>query len=392
MDAGRRRVRGIAIVAVGIGIAATSLVAVPVAAGATGHTSASSPSQQAMKNASLAVARAFKGTNHNVDPTPRKAVAGKHVVIVSAGQASISAQIGVNAAVDAAHAIGWRVEVYDAKLNPANYAPLVRQAIAAHVDGIFLAAIDCQAIQAPLAEAKAANIAVIGLGSFDCNDPHGGGAKQGLFSAAINFGPGVKSAGAFSAAYGADQANYIIKKSNNQARIIALQDPEFTTLYYTYQGFKRTIDRSHGSKIVSTLQITLADFTGNTVVPKIQSELLRHPEATWIKSPFTYATTLGIVPALGTNERHIDVMGGEGFEPELDLVRDGKITAVNIYLSPWVAWAGVDTMNSVFRHEAPRPSGVGWVLADQTHNVPPSGEYQPSIDYRAQYKKVWGVG
>ena len=85
-------------------------------------------------------------------------------------------------------------------------------------------------------------------------------------------------------------------------------------------------------------------------------------------------------------------MGGEGFEPELDLIRDGKITAVNIYLSPWVAWAGVDTMNSVFRHEAPRPSGVGWVLADQTHNVPPSGEYQPSIDYQAQYKKAWGVG
>jgi ribose transport system substrate-binding protein len=338
------------------------------------------------------VSRAFLGTNRNVDPTPRPAVRRKHVVIVSAGQSSISAQIGVSAAVDAAHAIGWQVEVYDAKLDPANYAPLVRQAIAAHVDGIFLAAIDCQVVKAPLAEAKAAHIAVIGAGSFDCNDPHGGGSKQGLFSAAINFGPGVKSAGAFSAAYGADQANYTIMKSHNQARIIVLQDPEFTTLYYTYQGFKRTIDQSHGSRIVSVLDLTLADFTGNRVIPKIQAELLRHPEANWIKSPFTYATTLGIVPALGASDRHLDVMGGEGFAPELDLVRTDKITAVNVYLSPWVAWAAVDTMNSVFRHEPPRDSGVGWVLADRMHNVPASGEYHPKIDYQAEYRKVWGLG
>jgi ribose transport system substrate-binding protein len=384
-------VRNVAFIA--LNVAAIFLLVAPVAAATSARApSAASPSTQALKNATVAVSRAFKGTNRNVDPTPRRAVPGKHVVIVSAGQASISAQIGVNAAVDAARAIGWRVEVYDAKLDPANYAPLVRQAIAAGVDGIFLAAIDCQAVQAPLAEARAAGIAVIGLGSYDCNDPHGGGAKRGLFSAAINFGPGVKSAGAFSAAYGADQANYTIMKSKNQARIIVLQDPEFTTLYYTYQGFKRTIDRSHGSKIVSTLEITLADFTNNQVKPKIQAELLRHPEANWIKSPFTYATTLGIVPALGANDRHIAVMGGEGFEPELDLIREGKITAVNIYLSPWVAWAGVDTMNSVFRHEPPRASGVGWVLADQTHNVPASGEYEPAIDYQAQYRKVWGVG
>ena len=202
--------------------------------------------------ATRATNRAFKGTNRPVDATPRAAVPGKHVVVISAGQASISAEVGVDAAVEAAKAIGWQVEVYDAALNPANYAPLVRQAIAAKADGIILGAIDCQSVEAPLREARDANIAVIGGGAFDCNDPHGGNAKEGLFSAQINYGARVKNAGSFAEAYGADQANYIVSKSRNRAKILVLNDPEFTTLYYTNRGFKQVIEQSQGSKIAST--------------------------------------------------------------------------------------------------------------------------------------------
>ncbi len=89
------------------------------------------------------------------------------------------------------------------------------------------------------------------------------------------------------ASYGADQANYIVSKSKNRARIIMVTDPEFTTLYYTDQGFEKVIAKSGGSKIVSKLELTIDDFVGNQLVAKIQAELLRHPEATWIRSPYT---------------------------------------------------------------------------------------------------------
>ena len=142
---------------------------------------------------------------------------------------------------------------------------------------------------------------------------------------------------------------------------------------------------------MSTLEVTTADFTSGRLVGKIQAELLRHPEVTWIKSPFTFATTLGIVPALGPNPHRIDVMGGEGLEPELDLLRAGKITAVNVFPSEWFGWAAVDTLNSVFRKEAPAPSGLGWILADATHNLPASGPARLPVDFQAQYEKVWGA-
>lgn len=367
----------------------TSHASAPTSTPAGATTSASvSPLQAAI----AATALAEQGTNRNVDPTPRPAVKGKHIVVISSGQASISSQIPSDGAVAAAKAIGWQVDLYDAKLNPAQYAPLVRQAIAAGADGIILDAIDCQTVQQPLQEAKAKGIVVVAIYGFDCNDPHAGGAAQGLYSGQINFGPKATNIDAFTESYGADQANYIIAASNNQAKIIAIQDPEFTVLYYTYEGFKKTIDASGGSQIVDTLNITTSDLLSGQLVAKIQAELLRFPQANWIKSPYTYVSTLGIAPALGAKAGQINVMGGEGFAPELDLIRQGKLTAANVISSDWTGWASVDTMNSLFAHEAPVDSGIGWTITDKTHNLPASGAFIPPVDYKSEYKKAWGVG
>jgi ribose transport system substrate-binding protein len=388
---GTVRVSRVASLVAVFALAGVSITTSPIGAAVGRGAPSSQKSDAALAAATKATNAAFKGTYRSVDGTPRAAVKGKHLAIISAGQASISAQIPVAGAADAVEAIGWQADVYDGKLAPGTYPGLVRQAIAAGVDGIVLVAIDCQAVSQPLQEARAKGIAIIGLGSFDCNDPHGGGAKKGLFSAQLNFGPRGDNLDELVASYGADQANYIVSKSKNRARIIMVSDPEFTTLYYTDQGFEKTIAKSGGSKIVSKLEVTTADFVGSGLVAKIQAELLRHPEATWIRSPYTYATTLGIVPALGAQAGKIDVMGGEGYEPELDLLRDGKITAVNIFASDWEGWAAIDTMNSVFRKTPPVDSGLGWVMADAQHNVPASGSFDPRVDYRSQYRKAWAV-
>jgi ribose transport system substrate-binding protein len=348
-------------------------------------------SDQRLRAAERRTQQAFKGAYRPMDRTPRRAVAGKRIAVISAGQASVSAQVPADAAMAAAKQIGWDAQLYDGALVPAGYPGLVRQAVAPGVDGIVLVAIDCQAVKQPLQEAKQAGIVVIGIGSFDCDDPLGGGDAKGLFTTRLNFGPRGQDLGKLVESYGEDQANYIIAASENAAKVILLTDPEFTTLRYTDRGFTKTIRQSKGSKIVSRLEITTADFTNGKLVPKIQAELVKHPEATWIRSPYTYVTTLGIVPALGTRAGSIDIMGGEGSQDELDILRAGKITAVNIFPAAWEGWAAIDTMNSSFRGSEPVDSGLGWVLADRDHNVPASGPYEPPIDFRAAFRKVWGV-
>ncbi len=341
--------------------------------------------------AKAATALAEKGTNRNVDPTSRPAVKGKHVVVISQGEANLSSQIPSDAAVAAGKALGWTVDLYDGKLNSSLSVGLVRQAIAAGADGIILDAIDCQQIKAPLQEAKAKGIMVVGIYAFDCNDPKGGGSSDPLFSGQINFGPKATDVDAFTQSYGVDQANYIIAASNNTAKIIAIHDPEFVVLDWTLVGFQKAIEASGGSKIVSQLDVTASDILSGQITAKIQAEISRHPEATWIKSPYTFITLLGLVPALGSRAGQINVMGGEGFQPELDLLRQNKIQAVNIISSEWTGWAASDTLNSLFAKQKPADSGIGWTIADKDHNLPASGNFTPPIDFKTEYKKAWGV-
>ena len=153
------------------------------------------------------------------------------------------------------------------------------------------------------------------------------------------------------------------------------------------EGFRKTIEAAGGAEIVSTLEVTVSDLTTGKLVPaKIQAELLKHPEATWIKSPYTYVTTLGVAAALGANANKVKVMGGEGFADELDLIRSGKITAANIISSEWTGWGAIDTMNSFFLGQEPADSGIGWTIADATHNLPASGEFVKPVDFQAEYK------
>jgi ribose transport system substrate-binding protein len=359
--------------------------------GATGAAVGStSTSVDPLAAAQADVAAAEKGTYRDVDSTSRPAAKGKHIVIVSAGQSSISSATPALGAQAAAKAIGWQVDIYDAKLNAANYSPLIRQAIAAHVDGIIMDAIDCDQAQEAMQEAKSAGIAIVPIYAFDCTDPEAGNEPTGVYTAQINYGARGANVDAFTESYGANQANYIINASHNGAKIIAVTTPGFTVLTWTLKGFTNTINASGGSKIVDVMQVSLQDLTSGHLPAMIEAELLRHPEANWIKSPYTYVTTLGIGPALQGKAGSINVMGGEGFQPELDLLRSGIVTAVNVVSSEWTGWASVDTMNSVFSHQKPVDSGIGWQIADK-NTIPASGPFNPTVDFKSEYLKAWGV-
>ena len=260
------------------------------------------------------------------------------------------------------------------------------------VDGIILVSIDCQKVKNPLQAAKAKGIKITGIYAFDCNDPLAGNEPQGMFDAVTNYGPAAADIDAFTKLYGADQANYIISKSENKAKIIAINAPEYTVLNWTWAGFKETIEKSGGSEIVELVEITTPEVTNGGMVTKIQAALQKHPEATWIKSPFTYVTTLGIDVVLNQQNRKIDVMGGEGYKEELELMKKTPptVTAVNVIASEWTGWAAADTLNSIFRNEKAADSGLGWHLVDST-NLPKTEQYVAAVDFKATYRKAWGI-
>jgi ribose transport system substrate-binding protein len=301
--------------------------------------------------------------------------------------------VPVGAAEEAAKAAGWDVDVYDNQLNPANSEGLVRQAISSGADGIILQAIDCPGVKGPLQEAKAKGIQVVGIYAFDCNDPIFGGSDPALFSGSINYGADAQAGiGQFTEKYGADQAKAVIAATGGKAKVIFFNSTP-TVLQYTGKGFLEELEKCAECEVVAEIEFAGAEL-GPNLQQKATSALLQHPEANVVKSPYTSATLLGIAPAVKQSGRANDiyVMGGEGFEPELDLLRtDQGVSAVNIAPSDWTGWAAVDTMNSLFAGTEPVDSGLGWQLVDQDNNLPPSGPFVPEVDFKSIYKKAWGV-
>src|SRR6266536_1389396 len=328
----------------------------PAPSGQQAPTASVAGQQQSAKLQAL-----YKGTLKSPSTASRPAVKGKKIVIISAGQSSISSSVPVNAAEAAAKAIGWQVSVYDEQLNPANAPGLMRQAISSGADGIILDATDCPTVKGPLQEAKARGVVVVGIYSFDCNDPAFGAGGKPLFTGNIDYGVATgRAIDKFTESYGAAQADAMIAATGGKAQVIYFNDPEFVVLKQ-----------------------------------KAATALLQHPEANAVKSPYTAATILGIAPAVAQSGRvgQIYVMGGEGFQPELDLMRAHQgVNGAMIAPSDWTGFASIDTMNSLFRHQKPAYSGLGWQLVDATHNLPASGPFVSSINYKAIYEKAWGVG
>jgi ribose transport system substrate-binding protein len=337
----------------------------------------------------------YKGTLSSPDTTPRPGVKGKKIVIISSGQSSISSSIPVNAAKEAAQALGWQVTVYDAQLNPANDPSLMSQALASGADGVVLDAIDCSFVKSQLEQAKAKHVFVVPIYAYDCNDPFAGKGGQPLFSAYTNYGPEAnKNLGAFAEKYGFAQGQAAIAATGGKANVIFFNDEEATVLHYTGKGFKDAINGCSGCKIVADDEFKGLDL-GPTLQQRAASVLLQHPEANVVKSPFTAATLLSIAPAVQASGRasKLYVMGGEGFQPELDLIRTHQgVNAVMISPSDWTGWAAIDTLNSLFLGQKPAYSGLGWQLVDATHNLPASGPWVSPVDFKAIYKKAWGVG
>jgi ribose transport system substrate-binding protein len=390
-SARRMRVAGIC---VGLG-------ALTLAAACSGSSNSANTAPQPSNGGSSApvtnpaLASAYNGTLASPDPTSRPAVKGKSLWIISGGQASESSSVPVNAAADAARKLGWHVHVFDTQLNTALDAPGVAQAIAAHPDGIILDAIDCSYVKSQLEQAKAQGIATVPIYAYDCNDPYSGHGGSALFSGFINYGAVAnKNLGAFAEKYGYAQGQAVVAATGGHAKVIFFNDPAVTVLHYTGTGFLNAIKACSGCKIVDNIT-----FNGLQLGPNLQqtaeSAILKHPEANAVKSPFTAATLLSIAPAIQQSGRasQLYVMGGEGFQDELDLMRaHNAVNAVMISPSDWTGWAAVDTMNSLFQHQKPAYSGLGWQLVDPTHNLPASGPWQPPVDFKSIYEKAWGVG
>ncbi|HEY2735067.1 MAG TPA: substrate-binding domain-containing protein, partial [Polyangiales bacterium] len=241
----------------------------PTAAGAE-------PDPQLLAAAQAQVERGYKGTDRTPPATALKPQPGKKVWIISPGQIGESASIPTNAAKEAGTAVGWKMTLYDSKLDVSNFSLGIRQAIAAKADGIILHSIDCPLVKQALIEAHAAKVKVVAYYSLDCDDPSVKG--QPLFDGSVNFGSQYGDYASLTRAWGAAKADWLITKLHGKVKAISFKEDELLVVKYIREGFEQELAKCKTCEIVKTVDFTLADL-GPKLQQKAQGALLQHPEA-----------------------------------------------------------------------------------------------------------------
>ena len=387
---------GMLAVCVGCNSSSSPSPVAPAASGSAateGTSSAAAPADPAILSyAQHQIDLAYAGTDRDPPTTATKPQRGKRVWIISPSQIGESASVATNAAKEAGELVGWKMTLFDAKGDPANFSAGIRQAIAAKADGIILHAIDCAWVKQALVEAQAAKVKTLAYYALDCDDPSVKG--EPLYSGSVNFGSQFGDYASLTRAWGAVKADWVIVKTQGHAKAISFKEDELLVVKYIREGFEQELAKCKTCEVVKTVDFTIPDF-GPKLQQKAQGALLQHSEANAIHVPYDTPMLLGIGNAVlesGRNDQ-LSVIAGEGFPSNVQLIRDNRgQDAANAFPAVWTGYAAVDSLNSVFNDQKPQDSGIGYRLIDREHNLPDVGKgYEASKDFRSAYKKAWGV-
>jgi len=146
-------------------------------------------------------------------------------------------------------------------------------------------------------------------------------------------------------------------------------------------------------------QAASLDLADGSLRTKFSTALLQATTANAINVPIDGWFSAGLAQAVTSSGRAatLKVIGSIGEVPNMEYIRTGAgENASAAFSGNNSGWAGVDVAVRLLDGQtAPAdgfPEGVSIRVVDQTANLPASGSpYQPPVDYRAAYLKLWGV-
>ena len=171
-------------------------------------------------------------------------------------------------------------------------------------------------------------------------------------------------------------------------------DTEFRILDYIAEGLEAGLAEDPTTTITETLDIKAHDLVTGKAAQQISSLLIKNADATAITTPYFAAGMAAVYPSLQSTGKagKLFVQGAEGQAPELDMVRDGVASFVNVASPEWTGWAAVDTLNSVLTDVPVVSSGVGFTIVTKDNATGGKGStFSDLPDYQSAYRKAWGI-
>lgn len=349
-----------------------------------GGSAGASSGQEVVDAAVARLDELYAGTDEQPPTEGPAAERGKNVWVISCAEAAEGCALASRETQAGAEVLGWDVTVVDGQFNANNaYATGVRQAVAAGADGIILSGVDCADVKQALVEAAEEGIEAVHSQSAD------GCADAPDISTEVIPSSSITSPVDFGRAWGEAKATYLVSKLDGSGKILNVLLSGVSHSEVIDEGFKRGVEPCSGCEVID-VPITLADLGAGTFQKKLADALLRHSDADAVVVPYDNLIQQGAGPALAQAQMDdVILVGGEGLESNLALIREGTQTADIAYDTGWLSWAAVDTLNRAFAGEPAVPQGFGFTAVDESHNMPSSGAFASPVDFRAMYEQVW---
>jgi ribose transport system substrate-binding protein len=282
--------------------------------------------------------------------------------------------------------LGYDFTLYDGQGNGETISKYMLSSITSGVDAIFVAGVDPLTIQQGLEEADKASIPVISITSaLSTPNPVVEAPPDAfwpLFDLSSNF-----------VMAGRAMADWAIWDSKGEGTIIVLDGKEGTSQVSSAAVVDEINKQCPKCKTLS--YTVLGAEVGTTFPQKTLAFLRNHPDAKYIILPYDPAAA-ALVPVLQqagqTDVRLISVIG---MAENLQFIRDGQSQTADVaWDCGYEGWAAMDQL---FRYLAgqefsePIGENTPQILLDSTNVGTGSGNWTSDIDYRAEYRQLWGL-
>jgi ribose transport system substrate-binding protein len=365
--------------------------------GSSPAASASSSSTASLSSSGVPAAvetllqQGYKGTFQPPPASGPKAATDKKVWVISCGQIAATCASIADAAMQAGQALGWKMTLFDGKLDPTLYSTGILEAIADHANGILTVAVDCADAKSPLEQAKAAGIMTVTVSGFDCNnsiDPTG----PPVYSTYVKY-TGINSYGATYADWKEYDAAWDIAATDGKAKVINTYSPGYLVSEFQNQGFTDEMKLCTTCSIADELGITATDQEGSGAQDKLQSALLQNPDANVVQVGVDdWFERFANAAFKEVNRSDLEVSGDECSNTAIAEIKAGGPQKVCIGRDfSWESWAAMDELNRQFASpgSAPVDEGLGFDIVDATHNLPSGDTWSSPYNFQADYEKIW---
>jgi ribose transport system substrate-binding protein len=296
----------------------------------------------------------------------------KKIVVITCTQQAVGCAQSAEGVAEASKVLGWSSSTIDGKADPSVWNSAVLKAVASKADGIITSGVPSQAIAGSIAKAKDAGIPVV-----SANQP-----KIDVPGVVTNVNTDI-------VAQGTAVADWLIADSDGKAELINLFDPEDPQLQIFADSFSKRIKQCGGCKVHASVRYSLATMA--TQLPQaVSSSVSRAPQAKYINanldSPATFVAQ-GLAQAGKAGK--LEIMGYNGDPDAIERIRKGQQAVTVTTPETWVGFESVNQIARALSGQEPNTFPLPSKLITKD-NAPEGAVWDPEIDYRGQYRKLWG--